>query len=60
MFTDSYTMVWTLREGGDTWEEEFEDISLSDFEVIYGMNSHEIIHIKLELNGRVEMEELEE
>lgn len=46
-FLDSYNMKWILTDGSETWEEEFEDICLMDFEVIYGNNIHEILYIEL-------------
>lgn len=57
MFTDSYTLKWKLSNGFETWTEKHEDISLSDWEVIYGNNIHEIKWVRLVQVTRVEMEE---
>lgn len=48
-FIDSYDMQWTLEhvETGETWTEQHDNISLSDFEVIYGNNIHLIKSCKL-------------
>lgn len=49
-FIDSYNLVWELRnDQGKTWVEKHDNISLSDFEVIYGNNVHEIIELDLRL-----------
>lgn len=58
MFLDSYNMKWTLRNGTEEWEEEFEDICLMDFEVIYGNNIHEITYIELKLVSVIENDDI--
>lgn len=58
MFVDSYTLKWKLTDGSETWWEEFEEVSLSDFETIYGNNIHQILEVSLKLTVSVEMEEL--
>lgn len=47
-FIDSYTLSWLLRDddGYEHWEEH-EGLSLSDFEVVYGNNPHQIIKLNL-------------
>lgn len=52
-FIDSYTLKWTLRdEQGRVWSEELDEMSLSDFETVYGNNSNEILNIELRLIDR--------
>ncbi|HSW76038.1 MAG TPA: hypothetical protein VLG50_03275 [Candidatus Saccharimonadales bacterium] len=57
MFTDSYTLKWKLSNGFEEWTEEHTDISLSDFEVIYGNNIHEIKWVRLVQVTNTVMEE---
>lgn len=54
-FVDSYNMQWTLRkDDGEYIYESYYNISLSDFEIIYGNNIHPIIVIEMRLsNGSV-------
>lgn len=53
-FIDNYKMEWLLRdEIGKEWCEYHENISLSDFEIIYGNNVHEIIMVELRLQDHV-------
>ena len=47
-FLDSYTLTWLLRDDdGDEYWEVHPGLSLSDFEVVYGNNAHEIIKLDL-------------
>ena len=47
-FIDSYNLYWLLKdENGDTYSENHNNISLSDFEVIYGNEVNEIILVQL-------------
>ena len=58
MFKDSYYMTWTLKdEQGKLHVEEHVNISLSDFEVIYGNNVHHIEKIELRLIPNVKATE---
>ncbi|ACH57066.1 putative protein 56 [Bacillus phage Nf] len=47
-FIDSYTLSWLLRDddGCEHWEVH-EGLSLSDFEVVYGNNPHQIVKLNL-------------
>lgn len=49
-FRDSYKMTWKLRQptGVEYWE-TYVELSLSDFEILYGNNTYEIIELKMEL-----------
>ncbi|HSW76848.1 MAG TPA: hypothetical protein VLG50_07370 [Candidatus Saccharimonadales bacterium] len=47
MFPDSYKLKWKLTDGVNTWWEEHKDISLTDFEEIYGNNVHHIKYVEL-------------
>ncbi len=49
-FVDSYNLVLMLRDDkGKTYVEKHQNISLSDFEVIYGNITKEIIHLEMRL-----------
>lgn len=51
-FVDSYNMYWTLKtEEGEYIYESYYNISLSDFEVIYGNNTFHIVVIEMRLVG---------
>lgn len=53
MLIPSYILRWKLRdEKGEHWYEHHEEITLSDFEVIYGNNIHEIMWISLRMKGQ--------
>lgn len=54
MFIDSYTLKWKLTNGGETWEEKHDNLSLSDFEVVYGNNAFHILEISLKLKSEVD------
>lgn len=49
-FIDNYKMTWILQDHDTNKKhrEDYENISLSDFEVIYGNNTYKIITIDLE------------
>lgn len=43
-----YRMIWRLQDvDGTEWVEVHEDISMSDYEVLYNHNSYRILEIKL-------------
>lgn len=49
-FNDSYYIKWVLEdENGLKWSEEYNEMSLNDFEVLYGNNSYKIIEIEMRL-----------
>lgn len=49
-FIDNYKMTWKLKNPrGEEYKETYVNISLSDFETIYGNNTYEIIEIELRL-----------
>lgn len=50
-FVDSYTMTIALEENGIAWNEHHNDISLSDFETIYGNITANIVFLKLVINS---------
>ena len=49
-FNDSYYIKWVLEdENGLKWSEEYNEMSLNGFEVLYGNNSYKIIEIEMRL-----------
>lgn len=49
---DGYILKWKLRDdNGNDWIEEHKEISLSDFEVIYGNNIYEIVWFTMRLKN---------
>lgn len=53
-FVDCYHMVWCLREeDGSHTIEEHHNISLSDFEIVYGNNLKEILFLNMMIEGRL-------
>lgn len=44
---NEYVVKWKLRDKGRTWIEEHENMTLSDFEVVYGANPYEIVWVTL-------------
>lgn len=48
-FIDSYNMTWILQdhETKKKHREDYENISLSDFETIYGNNTFHIVEVSL-------------
>lgn len=49
---DSYYIKWKLRgEKGGEWIEEHRNMSLSDFEVLYGANIYEIVWLNMRKKG---------
>lgn len=56
MFNDSYHLVWVLEdENGDQHMEEHFNVSLSDFEEIYGNNVHHVVSVDLKLTEKGKM-----
>jgi hypothetical protein len=53
MFPDSYKLKWKLTDGENVWTEVHDDISLTDFETIYGNNTYHILEVSLNLIVRV-------
>lgn len=51
MFKDSYKISWELydEETGDFWVENYDNMSLSDFEVLYGNNTYVITKVRIDL-----------
>ena len=53
-FKDSYQVKWELQdETGKKWIETHREMSLSDFEVLYGNNVHHIIWVEMRLEGEI-------
>jgi len=51
MFTDSYKIRLVLRDENDlVWEENYEEMSLSDFEVLYGTITSELLYVEMKIN----------
>lgn len=49
-FVDSYRFKFVLRrDNGEIYSEEYEEMSIHDFEMIYGLQDNEILKIDLEL-----------
>lgn len=49
-FVDSYYMRWQLvNEEGEKWFEEYDEITINEFEELYGNNVYQVISVKLKL-----------
>lgn len=49
-FNDSYYIKWVLEdENGLKWCEEYNEMSLNDFEALCGNNSYKILEIEMRL-----------
>lgn len=47
-FLDSYSLEWTLRDDeGNEWSEYHNNMSLSDFEILYGQTTYHFVKIEL-------------
>ena len=57
-FKDSYKLEWELENHvGKRRIEVMRNVSLSDYEVIYGNNTDHILWVKLELEPHIKKEE---